>query len=278
MMKIKILFMVVLLALSGCTLVDPVISDYYDEVFVTFGLDLSEKTGDDDSTKLGFFYPGNQAANFSGDESQYLFEDLPFDSSNRNPFVFTDYDNYSLTEKYTYYFYINKTDIDFIRPQFYGIYRNLETGSERIELIDNAKTNFYVELLPWIGFSHYLYVDNTNYMNNEGRVQVQYNFVEAPIFKSISLVEYDKGNNVIKKMDASGISEYVLTGDRVDISARYIDENDASRDIFQTIRRESIDQQCYVDDNQECDYKDSFTYFVNGDGVFAKRMRIDFRK
>lgn len=276
-MKIKIMFMIVLLALSGCTLVDPVISDYNKESFVTLGLDLSVKTGDEESTDLGFFYPGDQAANFSGDESQYVFEDLPFDSLNRNPFVFTDYDNYSLTEKYKYYFYINKTDIDFIRPQFYGIYRNLETGSERIELIDNAKTNFYVELKPWIAFYHYLYVNNS-YMDNEARVQVEYNFIEAPIFKSISLIEYDKGNNVIKEIDASGISKYVLTGDRVDISARYIDENGESREIFRTIKSETIDQQCYVGDNQECDYKDSFTYFVNGDGVFAKRMRIDFRK
>lgn len=70
MMKIKIMFMIVLLALSGCTLVDPVISDYNGESFVTLGLDLSVKTGDEDSTNLGFFYPGDQAANFSGDESQ----------------------------------------------------------------------------------------------------------------------------------------------------------------------------------------------------------------
>ena len=115
-------------------------------------------------------------------------------------------------------------------------------------------------------------------MDDEARVQVEYNFVEAPIFKSISLIEYDKGNKVIKEMDASGISKYVLTGDKVDISARYLDENGESREIFQTIRSESIDQQCYVGADQECDYKDTFTYFVNGDGVFAQRMRIDFRK
>lgn len=271
------MFMIVLLALSGCTLVDPVISDYNGESFVTLGLDLSVKTGDEDSTNLGFFYPGDQAANFSGVESQYVFENHPFDSSNRNPFVFTDYDNYSVTEKYKYYLYLNKTDIEYIKPQFYGIYRNLETGSERIELIDDA-TFSYVQLDAVLAFSHYLYVDKTSYMDDEARVQVEYNFVEAPIFKSISLIEYDKGNKVIKEMDASGISKYVLTGDRVDISARYIDENGESREIFQTIRSESIDQQCYVGVDQECDYKDTFTYFVNGDGVFAQRMRIDFRK
>ena len=280
-MKIKVIILAVLLMLSGCTLVDPLLSEYDNEVFVMMGITIGDNPIIESLNTAGFYYPGEEAANHGGDYSQYVFDSEPFAPSNQSPNIWTDYDEMSVTLGYNHFLYLNKAEEGFIKPQSYAIYRNIDSGKHRIVKIggDEYIHDYQIYFNTDISILQTLIVNKTAYLDRGAIVQVNYRFMQAPTFRSISIFEYDIEGNLIHSIE--GIEEldtYTLRGDKVHITAFYETDDGKEKQISKVISSGAIDDQCYVGDNDDCEYKDTFTYFVNGDGMFAKRMRIDFRK
>ena len=225
MMKHKILILFLLVVLSGCALVSSDIESIRDRVFVSIGFSLDGVGFKEDY----LFYPGDGAANFENDRTQYIFDSEPFAEygflSNPHAYYSKEYNSNS----YKYYLYLNDIPAEnIVRPTYYAMYRNVGSNQLHNEVLTTRHETSLFDRLDLEAPTFIAQREERNVW-----FSYIYSVVRAPKFKSITITEYDEDDNILKVTnDASDLKYYQLEGERVLIVATYLNNQGETQEII----------------------------------------------